>query len=138
MKKRYQIAESILRPLNPAVIIILGIYTIIWGLWIANPFWSVFGQAQLYSAMATVAGEEVWGTVSVLTGLLIVRGALTTTFTNLQIGAFAGFFHWFLIAMFYFVGDFMNTGGITSLTFAVYAGVVWLNVRVNKKLYMTE
>lgn len=27
----------------------------------------------------------------------------------------------------------MNTGGITALTFAVYACFIWLNLRVNKK-----
>lgn len=44
-----------------------------------------------------------------------------------------GGWYWFMIAIFYFLGDVFNTGGITALTFAVYAAFVYLNLRVNFK-----
>lgn len=132
MKIRYRLATTILKPINPSVIIILGVYTVVWGLWLVNPFWTVFTQAALYSAMAAIAGEAVWGTIAIIAGAFIVRGALKPSYKNLQFGALVGFLHWLMIGMLYLVGDVFNTGGITSLTFAIYAGIIWLNVRINK------
>ena len=40
----------------------LGIYTILWGLWVANPFWDVFSTAPLYSQLSSIAPEVFWGT----------------------------------------------------------------------------
>lgn len=130
-----KIAVSLLRPLNPSLILVLGGYTILWGLWILNPWWTVFPTAALYAAMASLAPEYVWGGIAVLAGILIIRGALKPSYQNLLTGSWIGFLHWFIIAIMYFIGDWMNTGGITALTFAVYSGIVWVNIKVNKRVY---
>lgn len=133
MTRRDKIADSLLRPINPSVIIILGFYTVVWGLWIANPFWTVFTQAPLYMAMMGIAAEWFWGVLAIGAGLLITRGATKPSYRNLQLGAFVGFFHWFVIGILYFIGDWMNTGGITALAFAVYSAIVWVNIKVNRR-----
>jgi hypothetical protein len=135
MTKTEKIAYSILRPINPSLIIVLGTYTILWGLWILNPFTDVFAAAALYSVMASLAGEWFWGGIAILSGLFVIRGALKPSYFNLRLGSFIGFFHWFIITLMYFAGDIVNTGGITALTFAVYSALVWLNIKVNRVLY---
>lgn len=136
MTRRERLARALLKPINPSVIIILGLYTVVWGFWIANPFWSVFGTASLYSAMMQfVANEYFWGGIAIAAGLTTMRGALKPSYWNLIAGSFVAFMHWFIIALFYFAGDWMNTGGITALTFAIYSGIIWLNIKVNKDHY---
>src|SRR6478752_4664055 len=115
------------------MIIILGVYTIVWGLWIVSPFWTVFSQAPLYSAMAGIASESFWGITAIVAGLITVHGSLKPRYKNIQVGALIAFFHWFIIGALYLIGDWQNTGGITAMTFAIYSAIVWVNVKVNKE-----
>jgi hypothetical protein len=135
MTKKERVVQSLLRPINPTVIIILGTYTVVWGLWLANPFWTVFTTAPLYSAMAAIFSEFVWGCIAIAAGLVIMRGALKPSYNNLHLGAFVASLHWLVIAIMYFMGDWMNTGGITSLTFFIYSAVVWVNIKINRHIY---
>ena len=127
-----KIAKALLKPINTSAVILLGVYTTVWGLWVANPFWTVFSQAPLYSTMASIMPEWAWGSIAILCGLVIVYGVLKPSYKTLTRGALVGTWHWATIAVLYFIGDALNTGGITSLTFAVYAAFVYLNIRVNK------
>lgn len=133
MTRREKFAEALLKPVNTAAIVILGLYTITWGLWVANPFWSVFPGTQLFSALGLLAPEVFWGTLAVVCGLITVRGAYRRSYRALVIGALTAGAHWSMIAFFYFLGDWTNTGGITSLTFAIYAAFIYLNIRVNHR-----
>lgn len=126
-------AKALLLPINPAAVILLGIYTVLWGFWVANPFWDVFGQAQLYGVLAQVAPEAFWGCLAIVCGLVTVYGAVKRRYGPLVRGASASGWHWLMICIFYFLGDPLNTGGITALIFAVYAAFVYLNIRVNFK-----
>lgn len=128
-----KLAQALLQPINPASVIILGVYTVVWGLWVANPFWSVFGQAKLFSTLALVAPEPFWGTIAIICGIVTVIGALKRSYRPLVRGAHACGWHWFMISIFYFIGDPLNTGGITALTFAIVAAYIYLNLRVNFK-----
>ena len=138
MTRREKIVLSLLKPINPSVIIILGIYTVAWGIWILNPFWTVFTQAALYSAMNGIFGEWFWGSIAVAAGLVIIRGAIKPSYQNLHFGAFTACLHWFVIAILYFIGDWQNTGGITALAFCIYAAFIWVNIKINKRLYQND
>jgi hypothetical protein len=122
-----------LKPINTAAIIILGAYTILWGLWVANPFWTVFDQAPIYNWMMQVMPEWIWGVVAILVGLLMVYGVLRHSYKSLVTGALVGYFHWLVIALMYFGGDWQNTGGVTSFIVAIYCGFIWLNITKNKE-----
>jgi hypothetical protein len=136
-----KLADVLLKPFNIAVVFILGAYTFVWGLWVANPFWAVFEQAKLYSALVQFAPdwllsigltpEIFWGGVAIFCGIVIARGAIKRSYRALVIGASVAFYHWLTISTFYFLGDWQNTGGITALAFAVYASVIYLNLKVN-------
>lgn len=127
------LAHALLLPINPAAVIILGIYTVIWGIWVANPFWTVFTQAPLYSALAAFAPEPFWGCLAIACGCVTTWGAIKRYYRPLIYGATVACWHWSMIAVFYFMGDWHNTGGITALVLAVYAAFIYLNIRVNHK-----
>jgi hypothetical protein len=133
MTRREKLATALLAPINPASVIILGVYTFVWGLWVANPFWEVFGRAPLFDVMNTIAPEVFWGLLAITVGLVVMYGAWKRSYWSLTFGAALGSWHWMMIATFYFLGDIYNTGGITSLAIGVYAAYVWLNLRVNFK-----
>lgn len=126
------LAQSLLKPINPSLVILLGLYTILWGLWVGNPLWTVFSQASLYEKMASLAPEVVWGAVAVTCGCFTTYGVLRPSHRTLVAGALIAAWHWSMISIFYFWGDWQNTGGITSAVFGVYALTVAMNLRVNK------
>jgi hypothetical protein len=128
-----RLTYTLLMPLHKMVVFALGLYTLVWGLWVANPIWSVFEQADLYVVMAQVAPEWAWGLLAVVCGSSIIWGALRMSYKSLVGGAQLSFCHWLLVAIFYFIGDFHNTGGITSLFIAGYSAWVALNLKVNHK-----
>src|SRR5688572_25957657 len=133
-----RLAHALLLPINPAAVVLLGIYTFVWGLWLASPFWTVFTQAPMFRVLAhvppdVIPAEYFWGTVAVVVGSITIYGAFKRYYKPLVIGASVAFWHWLMIAVFYFWGDWHNTGGITALIFAVYAAFVYLNIRVNYK-----
>lgn len=117
---------------------LLGIYTTLWGFWVANPWWTVFGQAPLYSALATVAPftippEVFWGCLAMFCGVVTIYGSVSRSYRSLSAGAITICWHWAMISLFYFLGDPLNTGGITALLMAVYGAFLWLNIRINFK-----
>lgn len=130
-RNEYGLAQALLKPVNTAAIILLGMYTVLWGLWIANPWWSVFNSAPLFHQMRDVAPEWAWGLFAIFCGLVTAYGAWRPSYRALTIGSGTAFGHWLAISIFYFVGDWHNTGGITSLTFSIYAAFIYLNIRVN-------
>lgn len=132
------LAKALLLPINPAAIIILGIYTTLWGAWLAAPWWHVFSTAPMFSMLKVAAPniippEYFWGSIAIICGSIIIYGALKRSYRALITGASVAGWHWLMIAVFYFWGDWHNTGGITSLVFCVYACFVYLNIRVNYK-----
>lgn len=123
-------ASRMMQPINPALIAILGAYTVLWGLWVANPFWDVFSSAPLYSKMAELP-EWAWGLFAMGSGFEMIRGVLRNSNSALRRGAFVGYFHWLVITFMYFAGDWHNTGGITSMTLSLYSLIVYLNYKKN-------
>jgi hypothetical protein len=133
MSKGEKFADALLKPVNKAAIVLLGFYTVLWGLWVANPFWDAFASAAIFSKLGLLAPEVFWGCLAIFCGLVTIRGAWRRSYRALVIGAGTAGWHWFMISIFYFLGDWTNTGGITSLTFAIYAAFIYLNIRVNHR-----
>lgn len=128
-----KVADTLMQPINPSLILLLGIYTALWGFWLANPWWHVFSRAPLYSQMHQYP-EWAWGFFAISSGFGIMIGVLIGSNYSLRWGAGIGYFHWLIITGMYFAGDWRNTGGITSLLLCIYCLVVWLNLHKNKHL----
>lgn len=127
-----RLAEAMLRPINPTAIILLGIFTIIWGCWVGNPFWTVFTTAPLYSFMNFMP-EAAWGLVAIACGIIITHGAYTKRVGSLILGSRVGGIYWFVVAIMFFLGDWQNTGGITALLLSIYSVFIHVNLKVNTR-----
>lgn len=132
-KERDRLALSLRKPVNTASTIIISCYTILWGAWIANPKWQVFTHAHIYSWMNSVGPEYYWGTQAIVVGIAMTYGVIRDSYKSLMIGAFIGFLHWLLISVGYFIGDWQNTGGVTSAMISIYCAFVYLNIRINRR-----
>lgn len=119
-------------PLNTAATTVLAVFTLLWGLWVASPFWDVFERAELYSALIGVLPEVAWGGIAILCGVAMLWGVLHDGSKWLARGSFVGFVHWLVITGGYFAGDWQNTGGVTTLTIALLCALTYLNNRVNR------
>lgn len=128
-----KLAQALLLPINPAAVILLGIYTVVWGFWVANPLWEVFSHAPLYAAMANFMPEWAWGLLAISMGAITIYGAIKRHYAALVRGAASSGLFWFVVCIFYFIGDAASTGGITAAIFCIYALFIYLNIRVNFK-----
>lgn len=132
-KKSDGIAQAMLQPINTAAVIILGVFTTIWGFWVGNPFWSIFDHAPIYEAMS-ILPEYFWGGIAFACGVGMIIGVLYNSYTSIKTSAIVGFYHWTAISIFFFAGEWQATGGITAATIAIYCGFIYLNLRVNHKI----
>lgn len=127
-----RLGRNIRKPVNTAATIILAAYTTLWGFWLLSPFWDVFTSAPLYQHMNSLAPESAFGLVAIAVGIIMFWGVLKNSYMALSKSTFVGAIFWFVIAVFYFLGDWHNTGGITSLMICCYCSFIWLNIKVNR------
>lgn len=124
--------REILQPINTAAVMILGVFTVLWGLWVAAPWWDVFTRAAAFQYFL-IMPEWIWGFIAISAGSAMIHGVMRSSYKSLTTGAMVGFVHWFVICVFFFAGDWQNVGGVTYMMIAVYCAFIWLNMRVNKK-----
>ena len=124
-----------MRPINTNLIILLGMWTALWGVWVAMPMWDAFESAKMFTYMESLFPEWVWGTAAIISGLVMCFGVLFNSFRSLSFGAWVGFVFWTAVSIMYFIGDWQNTGGITVIAFAVYSAVIRINLSVNKEFF---
>lgn len=134
-KKLEELRQTLLKPINPAIIVVLGLYTVIWGIWLCLPMFSVFSYSATFSVMSTYGTEPLWGGIAISAGLITIRGALKPIFWNIEIGSLVSFFFWLVIAIFFFVGDWHGPEWLSAAAFALYSGIIWLNIKVNRKYF---
>lgn len=123
-------------PVNTSAAFIMAIYTFVWGSWLTTPAWNVFNRAPLFNWLSSVAPESFWGIIAMTVGVLMTVGLIRQTYRALTLGLFIGFIHWSVISVGYFLGDWKNTGGITSAMIALYCAFVYLNLRMNKQFFL--
>jgi hypothetical protein len=127
-----RIAAAMLKPVNEVVTAMLGVYTVLWGLWVVNPWLDTFTHTALYSQLLDlIPAEWVWGGVAIAFGVLTLFGLARHLPKTLFYGAGASGIHWFIISIFYFLGDITNTGGITALFISVLSIYIYLNCKLN-------
>lgn len=129
-----RIVRTLKYPINTSATIIVALYTFMWGLWLLTPAWNTFDQAPLYSAMAEASPEWIWGAIAMISGTFMMYGVLKPSFRSLSGSAFTGAVHWGIICVFYLMGDWQNTGGLTAGMVATYCTFVYLNLRVNREI----
>lgn len=127
-------ALVILRPINPAWMLVIGFFCVSWGLFVMAPWWSVTTSADIYAVIGRSLDEGLWGGIAVVAGALMMYGAVRPSYTSLWIGtAFAGSW-WTYLSVTLWVSDPTNTGGLTYGFIAVFCALLYLNIRVNHEL----
>lgn len=132
------IKESMFRPINKAASAILGLFSILWGFWVGNPWWEVFTQAEIFHVMEWVMPEWLWGVTAFLVGVSMLFGLIRSHFNFLVGGCYLGFYFWTFASTCFFLGDWKNTGGITLAMIALYSGYVALNLSINRDYYLEK
>lgn len=133
-----KIKQAMFRPINTAAISIMGAYTLLWGLWVGNPWWTVFDTAQLFNFMTVIMPEWAWGTVAIIAGIAMLYGVAKDSYGALKNGALSGFYFWLFASINFFLGDWQNTGGITLLMIAIYCGYIALNLHINRNSFKVD
>lgn len=109
-----------------AMWLVLGAYTTTWGFWLLSPFWEVFSpKAGLYDDMSEFMPEWAWGLHAVIVGLCTIYGIVYRWPRGLWWGRIASTYHWGLIGVFYALGDWHNTGSLTSFAIVIAVQVMW-------------
>ena len=126
--------REIIQPINTAAVMILGVFTVLWGAWVASPFWEVFTRAAAFEYFQ-IMPEWAWGGIAISAGSAMIYGVLRSSYRSLTMGAMVGFLHWLVITVFFFAGDWQNTGGVTYMMIAVYCAFIRLNLGANRKTF---
>lgn len=124
-------ARGLRKPINTAAISIMGMYTFVWGLWLALP-WTTFDGSPLYEMVSIFAPELVWGITAMIIGAVIIWGVISQTYKALLRGALAGFYYWFVVSGFYLIGSWQADGWINAFMVSIYCAFIAINLRVNK------
>jgi hypothetical protein len=106
--------------------LIVGVYTIGWGLWVGNPFWDAFTPGMgLYSEMSDFMPEWAWGLHAIVIGAAIIYGNVAYWPRGIMWGYIAGTYHWAMVAAFYAMGDWRNTACFTALFAVAMLTALW-------------
>lgn len=129
------IKDSMFRPINKSASAILGVFSIVWGFWLANPFWSVFSSEEVFEIMR-ILPETAWGTLAMALGVAILMGMKGSRFSLLKWAVRAGFYFWLFVAIASLVGDWASPVGPTMLMITSYMGYVALNLSINTSYFI--
>lgn len=124
-----QFFTTLLQPINPAFTSVLGMLGVVWGCWVASPWWNVFESASAFQS--TRLPEWFFGSLAILVGVAVIYGSLRPSFYSLAIGSGLASAFWFWVSLSLLIGDWSNTGWVTYFFVSVYGTLIYLNVRVN-------
>lgn len=127
-----KLAKRLSQPINTAAIVIMGVYTVLWSIWVGCPWWSTFPEGKQYDWLARVMPEWGWGLLALGVGSIMIYGVVRDSFRSLSIGSFTGAIYWGLISMGYYIGDWRDTAGLTKTMICLYCAFIFLNIRMNR------
>lgn len=96
-------------PISPFNILLSGIYSFMWGLWVAIPNWEVFSRSPIYEVLNWSGSEITWGAIQMLVGIALMLAAFDSL-RFMKYATFAGFISWTLISLGFCFADFHNPG----------------------------
>lgn len=129
-----RLAAQLIQPLRPLAIIVLGVYTLVWGIWVIEPAWNAIGHGQVFKVMSSLFPEYVWGTLGILIGIVLLFGLIIKSYQVLVVGSTLSGWFWGLITLLLFFGDWHSVLGWTALVFAIHASFIYLNIKINRDI----
>lgn len=104
----------------------------LWGAWVANPWWGVFGESPVFQVMQSLMSEWTWGLVALAFGVILIVGIAQRSYCKLIIGSVLTGWFWSILSIYYFVGDWKSPAGLTAMMFACQSLFMYLNLKINK------
>ena len=124
------IEKHVLIPVSPFAVFLVGIYTFLWGLWAALPF-HLFSRAHVYSTLAYIAPERVWGVLFMVCSLFLIYGSTRPRKESVMSASFVGFILWTIITISYMMGDIRSTGFLSAGYMTTVCAWTFLNYSFN-------
>ncbi len=119
-------------PIRRKDVFILSLYTTLWGLWVANPYWDTFSKAGIYEKLKDLAPEWVWGLAVLVIGIsMFLSFAINNWYPGISWSARIGTLVWFVIFLFYISTDATSTAWITAFTITLLYALITVNTSVN-------
>jgi|SRR5215203_140440 len=122
-----RLARRLLEPINTSVISILGIFNILFGIWMLLPFPSL--------GLPAFLAEWAVGIVALGIGGLIVTGSAKESYYLLGAGCALGSFAWVIGTVMSFSLDWKSPAWIFAFMIALYCTFVYINISVNSKKF---
>jgi hypothetical protein len=124
--------------MNKRDVLLLSMYALLWGIWVSNPFCNTFDGSALYSSMAYIFPEWVWGCTALFIGVMSVFCVLNNRLRCLCYLSKAGALLWGFIAILYITTDISSTGWITAFVISSFYSLKTLNLSINKEKAFNE
>jgi len=121
------LARRLLEPVNTSVISILGLFNLLFGIWLLLPFDSIVLSSPYLS-------EWGIGAITTLIGILILIGSIFERLFPLSTGTLIGFCFWIAVTGVVLLTRWQSPGWIFALMIALYCLFVNLNIRINSNL----
>ena len=133
-----KLAEALLKPVNMVVTGLLGIFTIVWGLWVVNPYVNSFHSAVFSQLISFIPWEWAWGLAAIGAGVLTLLGVIYDKQKTIFLGAEWAAIYWFIISIFFFLGDWTATAWLTAGFLFILSSYIYLNCKVRYDMEKKE
>lgn len=131
IKLLIKLAKDLIRPINSHAPALMGTLALVWGGWVANPKVDTFGSAALFSKMEAFAPETTWGLWALALGILVIYSTIKQNFVMMYTTLMLEAWLWGITALFMWLGDWSNTGGIVYTYISLHTAWLYLNVKIN-------
>ncbi len=128
------VREAMYEPMNPAGRVLMGAWTIAWGIWFASPFWDVYDTSIVYEHMMKSAPEYVWGLAGILIGLYVFVSSLKDSKVHVYWSTFLMFYFWLIIDVFMWSSNFRATQPLMIFFICLYCAWIHLNIKYEHRI----
>lgn len=101
---------------------VVALMLILWGVWVANPFWELFTASPVFGLMAHIGPEPAWGVTVFAVGCLQMGFVFSRQWTARRATAVLSLFVYVLLSVMFGLGNFR---GVSTVIYAVFALLCW-------------
>lgn len=111
-----------------------GLFLLLWGAWIALPYWSVFNTTPTFSAMAGLpVHENVQGFIIMCVGLSVLWGIFTGNKRLRKASIFWSVLIWAFISAMFINANYQSTATITYPMLALSGAWAYWRITVTRE-----
>ncbi len=127
-----KLAKELIKPMNKRDVLLLNLYTTLWGLWVTNPIWDTFAKSKIYASLEYIFPEYIWGGAALLIGVFSIYAAMRNKLSFLKVLSKFGAILWLVISLLYVTTDYSSTGWITAFVISTFYFLKAINISINK------